>query len=285
MVIRKIYFSSGKRSAIVSLPGGFMPSSMGMILLALFLVSTYFSLLWLLYYQKGNISLVDIGWSSSFILIGLLYFWLGEGKFSRKILLLVMILLWAGRLTIHLLRRFSFEKEDPRYTELASGWKGKIEQKVYALYLGQGALAVLLSLPFLLIFQNRIPHLSLLENIGIAVWLIGFLGEAWSDSQLASFREQRTQPDAICEEGFWYYSRHPNYFFEWLIWLGFALFALAAPYGWLGLLSPLVILGLLLFVTGVPCAERQALRSKGDAYRRYQETTSAFIPWFKKRGL
>ena len=82
----------------------------------------------------------------------------------------------------------------------------------------------------------------------------------------------------------WNYSRHPNYFFEWLIWVAFAFFALAAPYGWIGLIAPALILYFLLRVTGIPATEAQALRSRGEEYQRYQRTTSAFVPWFPKRA-
>jgi steroid 5-alpha reductase family enzyme len=82
----------------------------------------------------------------------------------------------------------------------------------------------------------------------------------------------------VCNRGLWAWSRHPNYFFEWLVWVAFFLFALPSPGGWAAIIGPIVILYLLLRVTGVPLAEQQSLRSKGDAYRRYQETTSAFFP-------
>ena len=79
-------------------------------------------------------------------------------------------------------------------------------------------------------------------------------------------------------DGLWRYSRHPNYFFQWLTWVAYALLALSAPYGWLGLSAPIAMLLLILFVTGIPPAEEQALRSRGEDYRRYQRETSAFVP-------
>jgi len=82
----------------------------------------------------------------------------------------------------------------------------------------------------------------------------------------------------------WNYSRHPNYFFEWLIWVAFALFALGSPYGYLGLVSPLLMLFFLFRVTGIPATEAQALRTKGEDYKQYQQTTSAFVPWFRRNN-
>jgi steroid 5-alpha reductase family enzyme len=82
----------------------------------------------------------------------------------------------------------------------------------------------------------------------------------------------------------WRYSRHPNYFFEWLIWMAFTLFALSSPYGYLALVSPILILFFLFRVTGIPATEAQALRTKGDDYRQYQQTTSVFVPWFPRNS-
>jgi steroid 5-alpha reductase family enzyme len=83
-------------------------------------------------------------------------------------------------------------------------------------------------------------------------------------------------------EGLWRYSRHPNYFFQTLTWLAYGLVAVAAPWGWLGFASYVLILYLVLFVTGVKPAEEQALRSRGDDFRRYQRETSVFVPWFPR---
>ena len=80
------------------------------------------------------------------------------------------------------------------------------------------------------------------------------------------------------DRGLWRYSRHPNYFFEWLVWIAYAMFALASPWGWISLACPAVMLYFLLRVTGIPATEAQALKSRGDDYREYQRTTSAFVP-------
>jgi steroid 5-alpha reductase family enzyme len=99
-----------------------------------------------------------------------------------------------------------------------------------------------------------------------------------ADAQLAAFKRAPANRGKVCDIGLWRYSRHPNYFFEWLIWVAYFIFALAAPWGWLAVVGPAGILYLLLRVTGIPMAEAQSLLSKGDAYRRYQQTTSAFVP-------
>jgi steroid 5-alpha reductase family enzyme len=123
-----------------------------------------------------------------------------------------------------------------------------------------------------------------LEWAGAALWLIAISGEALSDAQLSWFKRSPANRGQVCDAGLWRYSRHPNYFFEWLIWVSYFLFASAAPWGWVSILSPACILFLLLRVTGIPATEEQSVRSKGDLYRRYQERTSAFVPLPPKKS-
>jgi steroid 5-alpha reductase family enzyme len=144
-------------------------------------------------------------------------------------------------------------------------------------------LCVVLSGPFLFPAMNPRPNLSWAEFVGCAVWLIGMIGEATADAQLNAFKKNPASHGKTCRAGLWNYSRHPNYFFEWVIWLGLAVFALGSPFGFIGLLSPALILYFLLRVTGIPATEAQALRTKGEDYKNYQRTTSAFVPWFRRK--
>jgi steroid 5-alpha reductase family enzyme len=100
--------------------------------------------------------------------------------------------------------------------------------------------------------------------------------------QLSLFKAQPAAKGRVCDFGLWKYSRHPNYFFEWLVWIAYFVFALGSPWAWVGLVSPLLMLFFLTRMTGIPPAEARALASRGDAYRDYQRRTSAFIPWFPK---
>jgi steroid 5-alpha reductase family enzyme len=129
---------------------------------------------------------------------------------------------------------------------------------------------------------NRAPGLAAIEITAIALWTVALIGEAIADAQLERFKAQPSNRGRTCRIGLWRYSRHPNYFFEWLIWVAYALFALASPYGWIAIACPLVMLYLLFRVTGIPATEAQALRTRGEDYRQYQAATSAFVPWFPK---
>jgi steroid 5-alpha reductase family enzyme len=164
--------------------------------------------------------------------------------------------------------------------ELRERWRARgREQSSFAVFFqAQAFVAAFLSLPFLLAAFNEHDGLEALEWAGAALWVVAAAGEATADRQLAAFKGRPDSKGKTMREGLWRYSRHPNYFFQWLTWVAYALVALAAPYGWIGLSAPVVMLLLILFVTGIPPAEEQALRSRGDDYRRYQRETSAFVP-------
>ena len=118
-----------------------------------------------------------------------------------------------------------------------------------------------------------------------ALFLIGLIGESTADAQLAAFKRNPANKGGVCDAGLWRYSRHPNYFFEWLIWIAYAVFALASPYGWIALAMPVLMLHFLINVTGLKATEEQALRTKGERYRLYQARTSGFIPWIPREDL
>ena len=121
------------------------------------------------------------------------------------------------------------------------------------------------------------------SDAAVALWAVAIVGEAAADRQLDRFKRDPANRGRLCDVGLWRYSRHPNYFFEFVIWISYALYAAGSPFGWSGIVSPALILYFLFRVTGIPLTEAQALRSRGEAYRRYQETTSVFVPWFRNR--
>jgi cyclopropane-fatty-acyl-phospholipid synthase len=177
------------------------------------------------------------------------------------------------------MRRLHGAAEEGRYQQLRVEWAGRwLDLKFLVFFMAQGALNLLLALPLWLVTQNPAPRLSPLEWAAAALWLVALCGESLADRQLTKFKRQPASAGRVCDVGLWNWSRHPNYFFEWLVWVAYALFALASPHGWLALICPAVMLYLLLRVTGVKPAEQQALRSRGAAYRAYQARVPAFVP-------
>jgi steroid 5-alpha reductase family enzyme len=143
---------------------------------------------------------------------------------------------------------------------------------------------VLLGVAFLLPTINDDASLHPLEIAGAVLWLLALSGEALADAQLGAFKRNAKNRGRVCNVGLWRYSRHPNYFFEWMIWVAYFVFALGSPHGWIAIIGPASILYLLLRVTGIPMTEEQSLRSRGDAYREYQRTTSAFVPLPRRKA-
>ena len=260
-------------------------SPLPLLALALAGLCTLFALLWLLCRRLDNYGFVDVAWAYAFAPLAVFYAWFSPGWYLRRFMLAGIAVLWSVRLGSHLLKRVTAHHpvEDGRYVQLRRDWAGNFGPKMAGFFQLQAASVVLLGVAFLLPVFNATPRFHLFEIIGVCLWFVALYGEAIADAQLAAFKRNPANRGRVCDAGLWRFSRHPNYFFEWLVWVAFFVFALASPWGWVALLGPASILYLLLRVTGIPLTEEQAVRSKGDAYRRYQQTTSAFIPWFPKQ--
>ena len=238
--------------------------------------------LWLIQLKYRNASLADAGWCAGLVGAVIWYALMVEGEPARRMLVASMIGLYALRLGSYiLLDRIVGKQEDPRYRMVRRRWGQQEPAIIFGYFQLQAAAICLFSYPPLLVMQNPRPAFSLWELLGVIVWGVAVAGEAIADRQLAAFRRQPWNKDRVCSAGLWRYSRHPNYFFEWLHWWSYVVMALALPAGnwWATLIGPLIMGWALVKVTGIPLAESQALASRGEDYRLYQQTTSAFIPW------
>jgi steroid 5-alpha reductase family enzyme len=253
-------------------------------LIGMAIVAAMMLVLWVIHLLIRNAAIVDVGWAAGLAILAIFYAVAGPGYHARKWAIASMAGFWGLRLAAYLLfARVLGRAEEGRYVQLRSEWKTNLPLRFLFFFEFQALLDVVLSLPFLLAcMDTRIP-LGILEKTGAAIWLIAMAGEALADEQLKAFKKNPANQGRTYRAGLWKYSRHPNYFFEWLIWIGYAVFAVSSPWGWLGLLSPAMVLYFLLGVTGIPATEAQALRSRGNEYRAYQRTTSAFVPWFPKK--
>ena len=256
-----------------------------LLLLGLALASLLQLGLWLLQRRTGNATAVDAGWAVSLALLAALYAALGPGALPHRILIALTAGLESLRIAWLVIGRIGGD-EDSRYRELRARWRarGREQLSFVVFYQAQAVVAWLLAIPFLLVAFNPSDGLEPLEWAAALLWVVAVVGENAADRQLARFKANPANRGRTLRQGLWRYSRHPNYFFQWLTWVAYALMALAAPWGWIGLLAPLLILYLIVFVTGIPPSEEQALKSRGDDYRRYQRETSAFVPWFPRRA-
>lgn len=255
-----------------------------LMVIAIVALGLLFALLFLFARRIDNYSVVDVAWSYAFGALVAFYALAAEGWLVRRILMAGIVVAWALRLGSHLWRRVKGHHpvEDGRYLEMRESWQANLGRRMFLFFQFQAVSVVVLGLPFVFAVTNADAALHPLEIAGALLWLVAWIGESVADAQLARFKRDPSNRGRVCDVGLWRYSRHPNYFCEWLIWVGFFLVGATAPWGWTGILAPAGILYLLLNVTGVPPTEAQSLRSRGDAYRRYQATTNAFFPWCPK---
>ncbi len=246
--------------------------------------TTMMFLVWLLHLKLRNASVVDVAWAAGIGVLAVLYALIGQGFWLRRAIVGVMGGLWSVRLAGYLARRVVGEPEDARYQAIRARWGGNTKLKFLFFFLFQGVLDAVLAVPFLLASRNAAPELGAFEYAGVAVWLIALVGESVADAQLRAFRANPANRGGVCDAGLWRYSRHPNYFFEWLVWCAVALFAFGSPWGWVSVACPAMMLYFLLKVTGIPATESHMLRSRGEKFAAYQRRTSAFVPWWPRAG-
>jgi steroid 5-alpha reductase family enzyme len=250
------------------------------------IVAAMMTVLWLIQYVRKDAGVVDVGWSAGLGLLALFYGFAADGYLPRRFLVTTMATLWAFRLATYLLsNRVIGKAEDGRYQTLRRDWGKRAHLYFFIFFQAQALLDVAFSLSFLVIATNPQPAISVWEVAAVPLWLLAISGEWLADWQLARFRSDVHNQGKTCRDGLWRYSRHPNYFFEWLHWWCYVLMAIGLPAFWLTLVAPALLLYLLFKITGIPATEAQAVRSRGDDYRTYQRTTSAFLPWLPRREV
>ncbi len=240
------------------------------------------TLLWLASLALRNSSIVDIFWGAGFVVLGWLYFLLVPQAFpARKLLIGILVAIWGLRLSLFILSRNRGKGEDFRYVAMrkAAGvqWWWQSYLKVFVL---QGILMWLISAPLLAAQLGVSSGLTILDGLGVLIWAIGFFFEATGDWQLARFKADPANKGKVMNRGVWRTTRHPNYFGDAAQWWGFFLIALAAG-GWITVLSPILMTFLLVRVSGKALLEKSMEQRPG--YREYVETTSGFIPWFRRK--
>lgn len=255
------------------------------LLLAAGLCSSAFALLWWRQTRTRDATSVDAAWSLAIGALGIAAAVAGDGDGRQRWLAGVIAGAWSMRLSWHLLRHRVFggaahAGEDGRYRAMRAHWGPAATARFFWFYQAQAAAALLFALPFWLVSRHDGP-VAPVQWAGLALAALAQAAEAVADRQLARHRADPAQRGRTCRAGLWRYSRHPNYFFEWLSWCGIGLVALPAA-GWLAGVQPAAMFVLVRFVSGVPFTELQALRSRGDDYRRYQQETNAFVPWWPR---
>ncbi len=237
------------------------------------------AVLWGVACRQKSANWVDFGWALGLFGAVLFLASTGSGAASQRVLLAATAGIWSGRLAWHLLvDRTLGEPEDGRYRHMRQSLGSHPDLHFLWFFQAQALLVALLALPFQLIASNPLSGITAVQWVGVGLFVSAKLGEAVADRQLARWRRDPANRGRTCRQGLWRYSRHPNYFCEWLIWVAFALLATPAPHGGWAWLAPAAMYLFVTRLTGIPWTEQQSLRSRGDDYRAYQRTTSAFFP-------
>ena len=239
---------------------------------------------WVISLIYRNVTIVDSLWGLGFVLIAWLTFLLAEGYAGRKTLITILVSLWGLRLSVHLAWRNWGHGEDPRY----GSWRQKSGESFWWVSLFKVFILQAVFLWFISLalqwgqLSSQPAELTGLDYLGLGVWLIGFFFEVTGDWQLAHFKADPANKGCVMDQGLWAYSRHPNYFGEFLIWWGIFFIVLVTPASGWTIVSPILVTAVLLKMTGVPLMEK-AIVHKRPGYSDYIARTNAFFPWFPRK--
>jgi len=239
---------------------------------------------WAIQRATSSSGWIDTIWSFAVGLGGIVAAVFAHGDGGRRIAAFVIIAVWSLRLSLHIAGRTKGADEDPRYAKLIEEWGPSASLRLWLFLQLQAMAAFILVLAVYLAAANPVAFPRVLDLLAIAVAVIAIGGEAMSDRQLAAFRKAPEAKTGVMEAGLWRYSRHPNYFFEWLGWCAWPLLAITVPLGWswLSLLAPMLMYWLLVHVSGIPPLEHHMLASRGDKFRALQTRVNAFFPGPRK---
>ena len=228
-------------------------------------------------------AIVDTIWTAGLGISALVYHTVLGLESIRSWAVLLVIFLWSFRLSFHLYRDRVFSgHDDPRYKALAEHWGARSARNFYFLFLAQIVFIALFLFPVSIAMQNPQPLWAWTDTMAVLIGISAMLGEWIADRQLANFRANPKNKGGVCKDRLWRYSRHPNYFFEWLHWFAYPAFSMGSSLVGFALVGPIAMFIFLRFLTGVPYAEMSSLKSRGEAYRQYQSSTNAFFPWIPR---
>lgn len=224
--------------------------------------------------KKRN-DVADIAWGLGFVFLAWLAYFFSSHQ-QRALLVNILVTVWGVRLAVHISRRNHGKPEDFRYHQWRMEWKNFYTRSFLQVFLLQGFFLYIIALPIMAINLSVNPTFSWIDFAGVLIWMIGFLFETVADFQLTQFKSDPANKGKIITSGLWQYSRHPNYFGEAVQWWGIFLLAVAVPFGWVTIISPILITILLRYVSGVPMLERK-YHGRAD-FEAYKRRTSIFFP-------
>ncbi|MES1937988.1 DUF1295 domain-containing protein [Salinisphaera hydrothermalis] len=252
--------------------------------IALLTAVVLLTIVWAIQLFTRNAGLVDVVWSASIGIIALEYALAGSAPVAGRLLMAVLAIAWSFRLASYLAVRMKGQPEDSRYTAARDAWGDKADLYMFGFFILQAVIASVLSIPLLVIaYMDNAPSF-VTAALAVIVWFISVVGEGTADAQLKAFKDKPENKGKVCRDGLWYYSRHPNYFFESLHWVTYVVLAIGAGWWWLATwIGPVLMATLLLKISGIPTVEGKDASKKREGHDEYVRTTNAFIPWPPKK--
>jgi steroid 5-alpha reductase family enzyme len=263
-----------------------MGSLPGFSVVTLATILALMTLTWVVSVAVRNASVVDVVWSLTFLAVAAVGLAFGDGLAERRALVFGLVAVWAVRLSVHIGMRNHGKGEDFRYRAFREryGPERYWWVSLFQVFWLQGLIAFVVSLPLQVVAAGTTPEtLTWADVLGVGLWLVGFGFEVVGDAQLGAFRRDLANAGTVMDRGLWRYTRHPNYFGDATLWWGYGAIGLLTPWGWLALVGPLVMTGMLLKVSGVAMLER-TIASRRPGYEEYVRRTSAFVPRPPRRG-
>ena len=243
------------------------------------LLVVYFSGWYAVATYMKNTGIIDIGWGMGFFVLALFQQIAQQNTVGW--IFIIMIGFWGLRLAYHIGKRNLGHAEDFRYQNFRNEWgKSFFIRAYFQLYLFQGLLMAIVSLPYLEAMKEDQIYSPWLFGLGIAIFLVGYAFEVIGDAQLKTHISDPSKKGTLIQSGLWKYSRHPNYFGDAMLWWGIFLVSVAVGAPWWTVVGPLLMTYLLRFLSGVPMMEKRMEKYAG--FEQYKQSTSIFIPLPKK---
>lgn len=255
------------------------------IVIAALVLSAMMAAAWAVQKATHQSGWADVFWSFSIGMGGLIVALMvaGDAPVERGWLVGGMVAFWSMRLGFHILSRTAAAtSEDPRYADLRREWGGNFQARLFQFLQIQALCGVGLVVTVYAAAHRPGPAFLITDYLGVALLILSVVGEGIADRQVRAFTADGRNHGKVCDRGLWSWSRHPNYFFEWLGWVAYPIIAISFAgdwwQGWLSLIGPALMYWLLVHVSGIPPLEKHMLKSRGDAFKAYMARTSAFFP-------
>ena len=239
-------------------------------------------ILWLVQQRTKNAGIVDVGWAGSFALVAILFAIRAAPETASLNWLPLMVLVagWSARLTLYLIARgAAASPEEGRYVDLRTRWGGAASFKFFVFFQAQAALVGILATAFTVPFiEAPWSGTGWVRSLGMLVTLAGIVGESIADAQLLRFKRDPANKGQVCDVGLWSWSRHPNYFFEWCVWIGYAVYGFAfGAWGLIAIAPQAIIVGSIFGITGIPPTENQESTGRDTCNRVARRARSPLL--------